>query len=117
VIAIPEWTEEEIEILKKYYPKERAKQIAKRMDKSAPAIHAKANRIGVRKRQGWSHNPKPELVLGWRDTYTELYPKACEMHEAGIPLQVRTKFVSKGCYKFALFKLNPRNVKLYWNNC
>jgi len=114
---MPEWTEEEIEILKKYYPKERAKQIAKRMDKSAAAIHAKANRLSVRKRKGWSHDPKPVQETKWCDTYTELFDKACEMYAEGIPLEVREKFISKGCKQYALFKLNPRSVKLYLKNC
>ena len=59
------WSKEDLDILKKLYPKKTAQYIAEKMGRSKAAIHSRACISGIKKSIAWSSQEKKLLKKLW----------------------------------------------------
>ena len=105
---MPNWTDEEIATLKRWWPRITAKAVAGRVGRSYSATYQKALALGLSKRLS-----SAKQVTEWVGSYTEIYPHAKLLSDKGVPMEVRTKFVHQH-EQFAVFRIYPRRIEKYW---
>jgi len=108
----PKWTDQEIEMLRLWWPRLSAKSVARKVGRSYPATYQKALALALEKRL----SPEKQ-VTNWVDRYLDIYPHACLLHKRRVPIEIRTRWMGgRGEDKreqFAMFRIYPRRIEKY----